>query len=93
MQVVLVCVVHAAQKTWYADKSADGDPDKDVTVPGGLTPFAAGTDENGRDSVDRPGPGPCIVGEYCQLGGSVCHSPDGRPRFPATTGFVPLTPE
>jgi hypothetical protein len=44
MQVVLVCVAHAAQKTWYATGTDCEDPDVDVTVPYGLSsPCTGGT--------------------------------------------------
>src|SRR5208337_1141032 len=49
MQVILVCVAHAAQKTWYTNKMACGDPEMDVTVPGGFsTSFTPGTEDAGR---------------------------------------------
>jgi hypothetical protein len=42
MQVILVCVAHAAQKTWYAGRSAGGDPDGDVRPAGAMTASPAG---------------------------------------------------
>jgi hypothetical protein len=84
MQVILVCVAHAAQKTWYANKLTNGDPE-DVTVPGGLSsPEAAGT--GGTDSVDTPGSRFWALWEIITgFGDSFVNSPAG-PVFPSDTG-------
>ena len=40
MQVILVCVAHAAQKTWMKGRKAGGDPGVDV-IPGEMPATAA----------------------------------------------------
>jgi hypothetical protein len=84
MQVILVCVAHAAQKTWYANKITNGAPE-DVTVPGGLSaPVPAGID--GQDSVDTPGSRSWALWEIITgFGDSFVNSPAG-PVFPSDTG-------
>jgi len=84
MQVILVCVAHAAQKTWYSDKLTNGDPE-DVTVPGGLSaPAPSGID--GQDSVDTPGSRFSALWEIITgFGDGLVNSPAG-PVFPSDTG-------
>jgi hypothetical protein len=88
MQVILVCVAHAAQKTWYTNRMRSGDPDMDVTVPGGFRPpFTAGTDGCGQDSVDIPGAGISALWESIAGRGEYFVTPPARPVFPADTGL------
>ncbi|MDP3564357.1 MAG: hypothetical protein Q8R70_07675 [Methanoregula sp.] len=55
MQVILVCVVHAAQKTWSAGRVASDDSPEDLESSGALLTVPAGIPDNELDSADPPG--------------------------------------
>jgi hypothetical protein len=55
MQVILVCVVHAAQKTWYAGRAACDKRPEELVPGGSLTLSAAGTPACELDPADSPG--------------------------------------
>ena len=86
MQLVLVCVAQAAQKTWYAGRSAR-DPDVDTMPAGGSAPCPDGLVPGGEDLPDNPGLPVRALWE-CITGGDVrYHSRPAWSVFVADTGL------
>jgi hypothetical protein len=87
MQVILVCVAHAAHKTWYSDKLDNGDPDEEVTVPEGFPgSFPRGTDDDRQDSAGTPCCRFLALWEIITGSGDYFVTSLAGPVFPADTG-------
>jgi hypothetical protein len=87
MQVVLVCVAHAAQKTWHATGMDCEDPDVDVTVPYGLSsPCTGGTGGWGEGPAGVHGIPLHALWECIAGHGESRFSPPAGPVFPAGNG-------
>jgi len=86
MQVILVCVAHAAQKTWYAGRMAGGDPEVDVMPADASTTITVGIracneDPEGIPDIPRP-----ALWEYISGPGQQLYSRPAGTVFPADTG-------
>jgi hypothetical protein len=81
MQVILVCVVHAAQKTWYAGRTASDDRPEELEDGVSLPPVPA----------DPPGI-PLRVLWECIVGfGEPQQSPPAGTFLPVDTGLCRLS--
>jgi hypothetical protein len=55
MQVILVCVAHAAQKTWFAERTVHKDPGTNEVSDESASPPPTGTESDGPTLSDYPG--------------------------------------
>lgn len=86
MQVILVCVVNAAQKTWVAGRVA-GDDRSEEQVPGGtLSPLPAGTLDDAFDPSDSPGIPLRVLWECIAVYGGLQEMPPAGTFLLADTG-------
>ena len=69
MQVILVCVAEAAQKTWFAGRPARCDPGTDGVPEESLSPSPAGTEPGGPELPPCHGiPRPALWDFFCGPG-------------------------
>lgn len=87
MQVILVCVAHAAQKTWIARRMSNGGPDVDVNPEGAKVPGSGEIDTIGQDPADNPGIPLRTLWELIAGMGGQHHVPPAGPVFLADTGL------
>ena len=86
MQVILVCVAEAAQKTWFASRIASGDPEVDVIPADASTTSTAGIKACDKDPADIPGIPRRTLWEYISGFGQQLYSRPAGTVFPADTG-------
>ncbi|MCK9580843.1 MAG: hypothetical protein M0Q92_10410 [Methanoregula sp.] len=86
MQVILVCVAHAAQKTWIARRMSNGDPGVDTTPAGAESPAPGEFDTLEQGPADAPEILLRTLWECIAGMGKSCLSPTAGPVFPANTG-------
>ena len=86
MQVILVCVAHAAQKSWIARRLPVGSPDGDMTPDGAEAHAGADMDLFGEDTADNPVIPLRTLWELIAGKEEQHHAPPAGPVFPADTG-------
>jgi|GEM_PF-4744186 len=85
MQVILVCVAHAAQMTWIKRRMSCGSPDVDVKHAGAEVP-ASEIEPFGDDAADIPAVPLRTLWELIAGTGGQHHAPPAGPVFPTDTG-------
>jgi hypothetical protein len=81
MQVILVCVAHAAQKTWTARRMSSGNPGVDVTPDGAEVPAFGEVDTFGQGPADAPEIPLRTLWEFITGMAKSCFSPPAGPVF------------
>jgi hypothetical protein len=91
MQVILVCVAHAAQKTWYAGRTAGGDTGGDMRPAGATTASPAGISARDGDPAGKVAYRSVHCGNVSPAGQSGT-TLSLRSCFPGGYRPVPVTP-